>query len=93
MFSLFGCLGQIAQNSFSSQPAAEPKEPFWKRMAQSSWSPVTVMSDEQYADTLREKMLKVDVEVAVLDDKIAALRKQQQDEAQSSLEDVKPVGS
>jgi len=57
-------------------------------MAQKSWSPVTVMSNEEYADMLREKMLKADVEIAVLEDTITALRKQQHDEQH----DVKDVG-
>jgi len=46
------------------------------------------MSNEEYADMLREKMLKADVEIAVLEDTITALRKQQHDEQH----DVKDVG-
>jgi hypothetical protein len=38
---------------------------------------VTHLTDDQYADMLRERLLKVDVEIAVLDDKIAALKKDQ----------------
>lgn len=55
-------------------------------MAEKSWSPVTFMSNEEYVEILREKMLKVDVEVAVLDDKIAALQKQQNDEGVQASE-------
>lgn len=87
MWSLFGCMGQVTYNSFSARPAEQqPKEKFWKRMAEKSWSPVTFMSNEEYVEILREKMLKVDVEVAVLDDKIAALQKQQNDEGVQASE-------
>ena len=83
MWSLFGCVGQVAVDSFSArreQDQQQPKEGFWKRMAEKSWSPVTYMSNDDYARVLREKMMKVDVEIAILDDKIAALREQQQED-------------
>ena len=38
---------------------------------------VTHLTDEQYAEMLRERKLKVDVEIAILDDKIAAIKKDQ----------------
>ena len=60
-------------------------------MAQKSWSPVTVMTNEEYATMLREKMLKVDVEIAVLEDKIAALRALQQQEDQLPSETTKSI--
>lgn len=81
MFSLFGFAGQAAYNSFTARTATAPKESkpgFWRRMSDKSWSPITVMTDEQYVDLLKEKMLKVDVEIAIVDDRIAALRKEQQ---------------
>ena len=82
MFSLFGFAGQVAYNSFSARRLVGVKEGpgFWRRMAEKSWSPVTVMSNEEYAERLREKMLKVDVEIAIIDDKIEALRTLQREE-------------
>jgi len=41
---------------------------------QSCLSPMKSLSDEQYEDLLRDKLLKVDVEIAMLDDQIADLR-------------------
>jgi hypothetical protein len=38
---------------------------------------VTHLTDEQYAEMLRERLLKVDVEIAILDDKITAIKKDQ----------------
>ena len=81
MFSLFGLLGQSAHNRYSARKATvelEPKVGFWRRMSEKAWSPVTVMSDEEYAELLQRKMMKVDVEIAILDDRIASLRKEQQ---------------
>lgn len=46
-------------------------------MAKKSWSPITVMTDAEYADLLRERLVKVEAEIAVIDDKIAELRKQE----------------
>lgn len=82
MFSLFGFLGQTAANKLSArrQVVADPQQSFWRRMSEKSFSPVTVLTDEEYAEMLREKMLKVDVEISIIDDKIAALRKLEQQE-------------
>lgn len=83
MFSLFGFAGQVAYNTFTSSAAVttqDPQQGFWRRMSEKSWSPITVMNDEQYIELLKEKMLKVDVEISIVDDRIAALREQQQAE-------------
>lgn len=84
MFSLFGCLGQVAYNKLSARPEvnAEPKQGFWRRMSEKSFSPVTVLTNEEYAEMLREKMLKVDVEISIIDDKIAALKEQERREVE-----------
>ncbi|KAH9834287.1 hypothetical protein Tdes44962_MAKER08665 [Teratosphaeria destructans] len=88
MWSLIAGSGQLAYNTFSARPQTDqelPTESFWKHIASKSWSPVKVMSDGEYAELLKEKMLKVDVEIAILDDKIAALKKQQEaEDAKSS---------
>lgn len=78
MFSLFGTAGQWAYNSTFGSPKLEsegPKKNFWERVGERSWSPMKVLSNEEYATMLRERQLKVDVEIAVIDEKIAALKK------------------
>ena len=93
MFSLFGFLGQTAYNRMSARRGIEqePKKGFWRRMSEKSWSPITVMTDEEYADMLKEKLLKVEVEISILDDKIMALRKQQKEEQTTqALESSQP---
>ncbi|CAK3812591.1 unnamed protein product [Lecanosticta acicola] len=80
MFALFGGAGQFLLNSRRESKTEQPKENFWKRMSDKSWTPFRVLSNEEYAEMLKEKMLKVDVEIAVIDDKIAALKEEQRKE-------------
>ncbi|KAF2859960.1 hypothetical protein K470DRAFT_217922 [Piedraia hortae CBS 480.64] len=82
MWSLIGGLGQITHDAlFNSVEEPQAKESFWKRVAQSKWSPVRVMSDKEYADVLREKIVKLDAEISLVDDEIAALRRQEGEQA------------
>ena len=80
--SLFGTAGQWAYNSTFGSPkleSEEPKKNFWQRVGERSWSPMKVLSNEEYAAMLRERQLKVDVEIAVIDEKIAALKKEMEE--------------
>lgn len=42
-------------------------------MAEMKWSPMKVLSDEQYERMLRERLLKVEAEIAILDEKIESV--------------------
>ncbi|MCJ1404877.1 hypothetical protein MMC11_008103 [Xylographa trunciseda] len=81
MFSLFGYLGQISYNSLSSSRRAAlsttdqpPALSFLERLASKKWIPMKSLSDEEYEDMLQEKLIKVEAEIALLDENIAALR-------------------
>ncbi|KAG9950258.1 hypothetical protein KCU85_g3637, partial [Aureobasidium melanogenum] len=79
MFSLFGFLGQTVSNSYDKTdlPASdEPQLNFWQRFASLKWMPVTVLKDGEYEDMLREKQLKLEAEIALVDERIAALKAQ-----------------
>ncbi|KAG9660177.1 hypothetical protein KCU95_g551, partial [Aureobasidium melanogenum] len=79
MFSLFGFLGQTVSNSYDKVdlPASdEPELNFWQRFASLKWMPVTVLKDGEYEDMLREKQLKLEAEIALVDERIAALKAQ-----------------
>ncbi|KAF2159439.1 hypothetical protein M409DRAFT_60788 [Zasmidium cellare ATCC 36951] len=76
MFAIFGAAGQHIYNRYTAPRDVQPRENFWKRMSEKSWTPFKVLSNEEYTELLKEKMLKVEVEIAVLDDKIAALKEQ-----------------
>ena len=74
MFALFGAGGQYIFNAMDDRPQNTDDNVF-KKFANMKWTPVSVLSDADYAGMLREKLLKVDVEVALIDDRITELRK------------------
>lgn len=88
MFTLFGYLGQTiydtldARNSkqvaSDAQAVAEGKEKdgkrFWERVAEMKWSPLKVLSDEDYGNMLKEKLLRVEAEIALLDEEVERLK-------------------
>jgi hypothetical protein len=70
-FSLFGGAGQLVANAIDWKPSSESAtEGFLK----SKWSPVTFLTDEEYEKILEEKLLRVEVEIAIVDDNIKELR-------------------
>lgn len=46
-----------------------------QRMADSKWIPLRSLSDEEYRGMLGEKLLSIEAEIALLDDKIEELEK------------------
>ncbi|KAF4917631.1 hypothetical protein CGCVW01_v009668 [Colletotrichum viniferum] len=71
VFSIVGGAGQaIVNRTQRVSPDAKEKKSFFE----SSWSPLKKLSDDEYRDMLDEKMLKIDAEIALIDDKIAELR-------------------
>lgn len=91
MFSIFGATGQWMYNRISAPRKAdtEPKKNFWERVGERSWSPMKVLSNEEYAAMLRERQLKIDVEIAVIDDKIAELKKEIEERGAPTWSDEK----
>ncbi|ORY15274.1 hypothetical protein BCR34DRAFT_558971 [Clohesyomyces aquaticus] len=90
MFGLFGFGGQHAYHYLDRRNTAEveqraedirmevpEKEPWLARVARSKWSPMTVLSDEEYADKLSEQLLSVEAEIALVDERIAEFRRKQ----------------
>lgn len=43
---------------------------FWH----SKWSPITPLSDQEYKHTIEEKLLRLDADIAIIDEEIKALR-------------------
>ncbi|CAD0081692.1 unnamed protein product [Aureobasidium vineae] len=79
MFSLFGFLGQTVSNYYdkTDMPISdEPQLNFWQRFASLKWMPVTVLKDGEYEDMLRERQLKLEAEIALVDERIEALKMQ-----------------
>ncbi|WYZ39952.1 hypothetical protein EsH8_IV_000293 [Colletotrichum jinshuiense] len=71
VFSLVGGTGQAIVNSVQGRPEVTEKK---KSIFESSWSPLKKLSDDEYRGMIDEKMLKIDAEIALIDDKIVELR-------------------
>lgn len=79
MFSIFGASGQGLYNMLDASNSkrveeAKEKEGMLKWIAKQKWSPFSILTDAEYEKILREKILTLDVEIALIDDRIAALR-------------------
>lgn len=74
MFSLLGYSGQrlydVLDNSGQKKTVG-----VLERVATHKWSPVTKLGDDEYAKIVHEQKLKLDVDIALLDDRIAKLGK------------------
>lgn len=95
MFSLVGYLGQtgfnIAENwhqENAGKEAAKPKS-ILERMAASKWIPLKALSDDDFRDILKEKVLSIEVEIALLDDKIRSLEEERNASVQKGEEGKK----
>lgn len=76
VFSLLGYVGQKSYNAIDTwqmeQPDA-PSKPIIQRMADSKWIPLKSLSDDDYRRILNEKMLSIEAEIALVDEKIGEL--------------------
>jgi len=82
----FGGLGYIGQNTYNSLDASHtasveaaavkvgPDENFLQRMAKKKWSPMKELKDDEYEAMIREKILRVDAEIALIDEDLEQLR-------------------
>ena len=87
MFSLFGAAGQTVYNLADARKSDisggdlvedDARKNAWLN---SKWSPVKVLSDKEYEDLLREKLLRVNAEIALVDENIVALKAEEQKRA------------
>ncbi|KAL4903176.1 hypothetical protein BDW74DRAFT_156768 [Aspergillus multicolor] len=77
VFSLCGYLGQVSHNTIDKwqlEQAGKPSKPFLTRMAESKWIPLKPLSDDEYRGILSEKLLTIEAEIALIDDKIEELQ-------------------
>ncbi|KAI4232947.1 MAG: hypothetical protein L6R40_007227 [Gallowayella cf. fulva] len=95
MFSVFGFAGQHLYNALDANhqlsltnqpttdaletPTARPLEPRWRRMLNSRWSPMKVLSDEEYEQLLKEKLVRVEAELAMVEDNIEEIQQKARD--------------
>lgn len=76
--SLLGACGQFAYDVITAPRAVSADKTPW---FSSDWSPIKKMTDHEYASILEEKILRMEVEIALVDDNIAALKAQKQEQA------------
>ncbi|KAJ5166007.1 hypothetical protein N7492_006303 [Penicillium capsulatum] len=84
IFSLLGYSGQSAFNridAWQMEKAQSPSKPLLARIAESKWIPLRHLSDEEYRAILSEKLLGIEAEIALLDEKIADLEATRPDPA------------
>ncbi|KAL7935179.1 hypothetical protein V8C35DRAFT_298711 [Trichoderma chlorosporum] len=72
MWGVLGAGGQMVANGLSNRkPKTKDENDSWFR---SKWSPLKKLTDQEYIDMMEEKILRVDVDIALIDDRIAELR-------------------
>ncbi|KAL4944194.1 hypothetical protein BDV06DRAFT_220560 [Aspergillus oleicola] len=78
VFSLLGYVGQASYDvldRWQLEKANTPSKPFLTRVAESKWIPLKSLTDDEYRGILSEKMLSIEAEIALIDDKIEELEK------------------
>ena len=67
----------MADSRRSMSPGSASKTTGGSSWLDSRWSPVKVLSDDEYAIMLEEKLLRVKAEIALVEENITALKRQQ----------------
>ncbi|OJJ37563.1 hypothetical protein ASPWEDRAFT_39276 [Aspergillus wentii DTO 134E9] len=79
VFSILGYLGQSSYNAIDTwqmEHANTPTKPILQRMAESKWIPLKSLSDDDYRGMLSEKLLSIEADIAIIDEKIDLLEQQ-----------------
>ncbi|KAL7957784.1 hypothetical protein V8C34DRAFT_284793 [Trichoderma compactum] len=72
MWGVLGAGGQIVANGLSNRkPKVKDENESWLR---SNWSPLRKLTDQEYIDMMEEKILRVDADIALIDDRITELK-------------------
>lgn len=83
VFSLLGAGGQFASNRWSGTENSPKKSNDWFT---SKWSPMKKLSDEDYKTMLEEKILRVEADLAILEENRAALVAEEESRAKHATE-------
>lgn len=79
MFGIFGATGQALYNKADETVAdsikltPDGKQNSWLN---SKWSPMKVLSDAEYENMLREKLLSINAQISLVDESIEAVRRE-----------------
>ena len=88
MFTLFGATGQMIYNLADARPSQAIEVSIdisqSHSLLNSKWSPMKVLPDKEYERMLREKLLRVNAEIALVEESIASVRAQEQEQAKGA---------
>jgi len=87
VWSLIGFTGQLAVNFSEGRERVEVEVKEKRSIWDSRWSPLTKLSDEEYEGILREKLVRVEAELAIVDEDLAMIREEKS--RQLTEDDVK----
>ncbi|KAL2075298.1 hypothetical protein VTL71DRAFT_241 [Oculimacula yallundae] len=83
MFAIFGATGQYLYNGADARRSELSQEPVERDLKDSwlnsKWSPMKVLSDTEYEEMLQEKLLRINAQIALVDENIEALRGQERE--------------
>ena len=87
MFTLFGYVGQTVYNKldakYSEQATVEmhdereDKKGLWHKVAEMRWSPMKKLSDEEYGNLLKERLLRIEADIALVDEELEKVRSEE----------------
>lgn len=75
-FGLAGAVGQKVVDMRDSKEDVEGEKGSGFGWMNGKWSPVKVLTDQEYEVMLREKILRVDADIAIVDESISAVKEQ-----------------
>jgi hypothetical protein len=73
-WSLAGAGGQVVANQVAAYKIRHQNDAPSEGFLGSKWSPMTKMSDQEYIDRMENKLLGFEADIALIDERIAALR-------------------
>jgi hypothetical protein len=94
MFGLFGATGQYIYNRRDARdpgPQLTTEETVKNSWLNSRWSPVKVLTDTEYDEMLQEKLLRLNAQIALIDENIVALREEERKMAEKPKEKVESI--
>lgn len=74
---------QFGHNIWTASRKAERKSDSWLN---SKWSPMKQLTDQEYQNILEEKLLRLDAEIAIIDDNVAELKAQMKEQPKAKKE-------
>ena len=91
----FSAAGYVGQRLYDVYDRRKNQRPFtesinmgsssiWDSIFTSRYSPIKKLSDAEYADVMKDKLIQIEAEIAITDDEIAKLKAEEAREAEKS---------